>query len=127
MYFLRRNDFDSGALQRASGRAWLRSPTLETHASDHIAIGNHLCPCATDPYGSGPSAAKRTIYGASAGAAIGALAGTAAGDPFSGAAVGAVAGGAIGALMPSSVFHGRQYYGDTRGYCYKLPLAERLR
>ena len=79
-----------------------------------------LCSCATDPYGSGPNAAKRTIYGASAGAAIGAVARTAMGDPLSGAAAGAAAGGAIGALIPASLFHGRQYYRDTRGYCYRI-------
>lgn len=78
-----------------------------------------LCSCATN--GSAPNAAKRTVFGASAGAVIGALAGTAlGGDPVSGAAFGAVAGGAAGALIPGDVINGRQYYRDTRGYCYYI-------
>jgi uncharacterized protein YcfJ len=59
--------------------------------------------------------------GAAVGAVAGALAGHAVGsDAFSGAAMGALAGGAIGALMPASVINGRQYYRDTRGYCYYI-------
>jgi hypothetical protein len=78
-----------------------------------------LCSCATGPYGGGTNAGKRTVYGASAGAAVGAVAGTALiGDPVSGAAMGAVAGGTLGALIKGPVIHGRQYYRDTRGYCY---------
>jgi uncharacterized protein YcfJ len=65
--------------------------------------------------------ATRAIAGAAAGAAIGALGGSAMGsDPFTGAVVGAVAGGAAGAAVPGKVFEGRQYYRDTRGYCYYL-------
>ncbi len=80
-----------------------------------------LTACASNgAYGAAPSAGKRTVYGAAAGAAIGALAGTALGDPFSGAALGALAGGAAGALIPGPVIHGRQYYRDTRGYCYYI-------
>jgi uncharacterized protein YcfJ len=80
-----------------------------------------LCSCATDPYGSPPNAGKRAAFGAAAGAAIGALAGSALGsDALTGAAVGAVAGGAAGAAMPGTVFQGRQYYRDTRGYCYYI-------
>ena len=80
-----------------------------------------LSACATNPYGAPPNAATRTIYGAAAGAAIGALAGSAlGGDAFSGAAAGAAAGGAAGALIPGTVFQGRQYYRDTRGYCYYI-------
>jgi uncharacterized protein YcfJ len=78
-----------------------------------------LSACATDPYGNPPNAGTRAAYGAAAGAAIGALAGSAlGGGAFSGAAMGAVAGGAAGALVPGSTFQGRQYYRDTRGYCY---------
>jgi uncharacterized protein YcfJ len=81
-----------------------------------------LAACASnDPYGAGPSAAQRTIYGAGAGAVIGALAGGAlGGDALSGAALGALAGGAAGALIPGPVVNGRQYYKDTRGYCYYI-------
>jgi len=77
--------------------------------------------CATDPYGAPPDAGKRAIVGAAAGAAIGALAGTAlGGDAVSGAGLGAIAGGAVGAAVPGTVFQGRQYYRDTRGYCYYI-------
>ena len=75
-----------------------------------------LCSCAT-----GPDAGKRATFGAAAGAAIGALAGSAFGtDALTGAAVGAVAGGAAGAAIPGTVFEGRQYYRDTRGFCYYI-------
>lgn len=80
-----------------------------------------LSACATNPYGNPPNAGTRTVYGAAAGAAIGALAGSALGaGAFSGGAMGAVAGGAVGALVPGTVFKGRQYYRDTRGYCYYI-------
>ena len=80
-----------------------------------------LCSCATDQYGAPPNAGKRAMVGAAAGAAIGALAGSALGsDALSGAAMGAVAGGAVGAAVPGKVFEGRQYYRDTRGYCYYI-------
>ena len=62
-----------------------------------------LSACATNSYGEGPNAGKRAIYGAGAGAAIG-----------------AVAGGTIGAAISPSVVNGRQYYRDTRGYCYYI-------
>ena len=80
-----------------------------------------LSACATNSYGEGPNAGTRAIYGAGAGAAIGALAGAAiGGDAVSGAAIGAVAGGTIGAAISPSVVNGRQYYRDTRGYCYYI-------
>jgi uncharacterized protein YcfJ len=61
----------------------------------------------------------RTVVGAATGAALGALGGHASGaGAFEGAALGAVAGGAAGAIVPGKVFEGRQYYRDTRGYCY---------
>lgn len=80
-----------------------------------------LCSCATGPYGERPNAGTRAMYGAAAGAAIGALAGSALGtDAFGGAAIGAIAGGAAGALIPVGKVNGRQYYRDTRGYCYYI-------
>jgi uncharacterized protein YcfJ len=78
-----------------------------------------LSACATGPYGNPPNAGTRTIVGAGTGAAVGALAGAAlGGGALSGAAAGALVGGAAGALIPGNVIHGRQYYRDTRGYCY---------
>jgi uncharacterized membrane protein len=86
-----------------------------------IPLALTLPACATNPYGAPPDAGKRAIYGAAAGAAIGALAGAAlGGDAVSGAGIGAIAGGAAGAAIPGTVFQGRQYYRDTRGYCYYI-------
>ncbi|HZC37381.1 MAG TPA: hypothetical protein VE221_01760 [Sphingomicrobium sp.] len=53
------------------------------------------------------------------GAAVGAVGGAVAGavlpgiSPVGGAVAGAILGGVLGATV-----HGRQYYRDTRGYCY---------
>jgi hypothetical protein len=81
-----------------------------------------LTACATDPYGynngygyQNNDQARR----AATGAAIGGLAGAAVGavvpgvSPVAGAVAGAVLGG-----VAASVIKGRQYYRDTRGYCY---------
>lgn len=77
--------------------------------------------CATDRYGNPPDAGTRTIVGAAAGAAVGAVAGAAlGGDALAGAGLGAIAGGAVGALVPGKILEGRQYYKDTRGYCYYI-------
>jgi len=65
------------------------------------------------------AAANHQIATTAAGAAIGAGAGALAGSVLpgigtgAGAAVGGVLGGAVGAIVG-----GRQYYRDTRGYCY---------
>jgi uncharacterized protein YcfJ len=83
-----------------------------------LPVALSLAACATDPYGAPPDAARRTMYGAGAGAVLGALVGSALGDPWSGAGIGAIAGGGAGALVPGTAFQGRQYYRDTRGYCY---------
>ena len=86
-----------------------------------IPIALTLSAFATDRYGNPPDAGKRTIVGAAAGAALGAVAGAAlGGDAVTGAGLGAIAGGAAGALVPGKVFEGRQYYKDTRGYCYYI-------
>ena len=74
--------------------------------------------CATDPYGRS-SVEGRTTVGILAGGALGALAGSAVGlDPVSGAAIGAVAGGAAGYAIKGPLIGNRQYYRDSRGYCY---------
>ncbi len=77
--------------------------------------------CATNPYGyNDPYAQNRQGVGrAATGAAIGAAAGAVAGKIIPGinttscAIAGAVLGGVLGAVR-----NGRQYYRDTRGYCY---------
>jgi len=72
--------------------------------------------CASDPYGynSDPQA-RRAVTGAAIGGASGAVVGAVVPgvNPVTGAVVGAVLGGVIGAVVK-----GKQYYRDTRGYCY---------
>ena len=78
-----------------------------------------LSACSTynDPYysGGGQSQAGR----AATGAAVGAVAGAALGAVVPGVSTveGAIAGGIAGAVL-GAVVNGRQYYRDTRGYCY---------
>ena len=76
-----------------------------------------LSACATnDQYGYGQNDQTRR---AATGAAIGAVGGAALGavvpgvNPVQGAVAGAVLGGVLGAVIK-----GKQYYRDTRGYCY---------
>ena len=76
--------------------------------------------CATDPYGGGggyqyDSQGRRIATGAAVGAGLGAVTGAVVGgvSPIEGAVVGAILGGVAGAVIK-----GRQYYRDTRGYCY---------
>ena len=80
--------------------------------------------CATTPqYGYDPYYQQRQIdprtgqvvTGAALGAATGAVAGAILPGirPGTGALAGAVLGGVLGAMV-----NGRQYYRDTRGYCY---------
>ena len=74
--------------------------------------------CATtgDPYYDGRNnTAGRAATGAAVGAAVGA--GVGAVVPGVSAVEGAVAGGIAGAVL-GAVINGRQYYRDTRGYCY---------
>ena len=72
-----------------------------------------LAGCATTP------AYDHAVANTATGAAIGAGAGALAGSVLpgigtgTGAIAGAVLGGAVGAIVG-----GRQYYRDTRGYCY---------
>ena len=87
--------------------------------------------CATYPnqYGYGDPYYGNTGYGtygqpnnigeAAAGAAIGAAAGGIAGAVLPGIrpGTGAIAGAILGGVLAATV-NGRQYYRDTRGYCY---------
>ncbi|MCL6682543.1 YMGG-like glycine zipper-containing protein [Sphingomonas alba] len=79
-----------------------------------------LSACATNPYGYNDGYyGDRTASRAATGAAIGAAGGAAVGavvhgvNPVEGALAGAVLGGVLGAVVK-----GKQYYRDTRGYCY---------
>jgi uncharacterized protein YcfJ len=76
--------------------------------------------CATNPYGyNAPyyqnQNANRAVTGAAVGGAAGAVAGAVIPgvSTVEGAVAGAVLGGVLGAFTK-----GRQYYRDTRGYCY---------
>ena len=89
------------------------------------ALAVSLSACATNPYGynnSGyndgyqyDSQGRRVATGAAVGGVAGAVAGAVLPgvNPITGAVVGAVLGGVAGAVIK-----GRQYYRDTRGYCY---------
>jgi hypothetical protein len=82
-----------------------------------------LTACATDPYGHS-RVENRATMGVLIGGALGALLGSAAGmSPVAGAAAGMVAGGAAGVLIKGPVVNGRQYYRDSRGYCYYVDAA----
>lgn len=82
---------------------------LSAAVATSLALGG----CATNP------AYDHTVAGAATGAAIGAGAGAVAGSvlPGVGTATGAVAGAVLGGVL-GAVVNGRQYYRDTRGYCY---------
>jgi hypothetical protein len=90
--------------------------------------------CATSPYGYGGNPYYGNGYGyndpyynnnnrqvgnAAAGAAIGAVGGAIAGKIIPGVntTTGAVAGAVLGGVLGATI-NGRQYYRDTRGYCY---------
>jgi outer membrane lipoprotein SlyB len=85
-----------------------------------LAAGLTLTGCATngygDPYSSGQSTqAQRAVTGGAIGAAAGAGLGAVIGgvSPVEGAIAGGIAGAVIGAVI-----NNKQYYRDTRGYCY---------
>ncbi len=104
-----------------------------------MAASVSLAGCATDPYGynSNPQA-QRAVGGAALGGLVGAATGAVVGgvSPVEGALVGAALGGVAGAVIPGvnpvtgavvgailggvagAVIKGKQYYRDTRGYCY---------
>ena len=88
-----------------------------------IAASVSMAGCATNPYGyndpyyggGNNDQARRAATGAAIGGAAGAVAGAVLPgvSPIGGAVAGAVLGGVLGAVV-----NGRQYYRDTRGYCY---------
>ena len=82
------------------------------------AVAASVAGCATSPYNSGyyyDDQGRRVATGAAIGGATGAVVGAVVPgvNPVTGAVVGAVLGGVAGAVIK-----GRQYYRDTRGYCY---------
>ena len=79
--------------------------------------------CATNPYGYNDpyygNNQNPNMGGAAQGAAAGAVAGGVLGAVVPGVSTveGAVAGAVLGGVL-GAVRNGRQYYRDTRGYCY---------
>lgn len=83
-----------------------------------------LIACTTDPYTGRPDLGSRITAGVLLGAAAGALGGRAVGiNPVEGAAAGMIAGGAVGAATNPGHRVPRQFYKDTRGYCYYIDKA----
>ena len=82
-----------------------------------------LSACATNPYGyndpyyGNNNQTNRAVTGAAIGGAAGAAIGAVVPgvNPIEGAVAGAILGGVAGAVIK-----GRQYYRDTRGYCYYI-------
>lgn len=85
-----------------------------------LAGGLAVAGCATNPYGD-PYYGQRddTTRRAATGAAIGGAAGAIGGAVLPGVSTteGAIAGAVLGGVA-GAVIKGRQYYRDTRGYCY---------
>jgi predicted small secreted protein len=71
------------------------------------------------PYGNGYYGNRSTGANVATGAAVGAATGAVAGAVIPGvsAGQGAIAGAILGGVLGATV-NGRQYYRDTRGYCY---------
>ena len=72
-----------------------------------------------DPYYNHGYYTKNTATRAATGAAVGAVGGAIAGAVIPGVSTGegALAGAVLGGVL-GAVVNGRQYYRDTRGYCY---------
>ena len=85
-----------------------------------LAGGLAVSGCATNPYndpyyGGGDDRTRRAVTGAAIGGAAGAVAGAV--IPGLGTTEGALAGAVLGGVA-GAVINNRQYYRDTRGYCY---------
>ena len=87
----------------------MRSLVLSAAVGTSLALGG----CATNTASNHQAAG--TVTGMAIGAGIGAVAGSVIPGigTGAGAAVGGILGGTVGAVVS-----GRQYYRDTRGYCY---------
>lgn len=93
----------------------MKKAMMATLVAGSLTLG--ACATTGDPYyndGRG-NTASRAATGAAVGAAVGA--GVGAVVPGVSTVQGAVAGGIAGAVL-GAVVNGRQYYRDTRGYCY---------
>ena len=84
-----------------------------------LATGLAVSGCATNPYDPYYGARDDQTRRAATGAAVGAAGGAVAGAVIPGVSTveGAIAGAVLGGVL-GAVINGRQYYRDTRGYCY---------
>ena len=106
----------------ATAPAWVADQTAADPASCNLPAPL-VCPppppagpkTATPAQPGAPDKGRRAATGAAIGGATGAVVGAVVPGihPVTGAVVGAVLGGVAGAVIK-----GRQYYRDTRGYCY---------
>ncbi len=87
----------------------MRHLLLTAAAATSLAVGG----CATNP--AYDHQVARTATGAALGAGAGAVVGAVL--PGVSAGTGAIAGAVLGGVL-GAVVGGRQYYRDTRGYCY---------
>lgn len=87
----------------------MKAPLLSAAVATSLALGG----CATT-YPQDRQAVG-TVTGMAIGAGIGAVAGSV--IPGIGTGAGAAVGGMLGGVV-GAVVNGRQYYRDTRGYCY---------
>ena len=94
------------------GKNMFRKSLLVAAAASTLSLG--ACATTNDPYANNDQA-RRAATGAALGAAGGAVLGAVVPgvSTVEGAVAGAVLGGVAGAVIK-----GRQYYRDTRGYCY---------
>ena len=92
----------------------MKNLLISAAAVSSLALGG----CATTPGGTS------AVGGAAAGAVVGAAGGAVAGSvlPGIGTATGAIAGAVLGGVA-GAMIAGRQYYRDTRGYCYYVDSA----
>jgi hypothetical protein len=89
-----------------------RKTILVAVAASSLSLG--ACATTNDPYANNDQARR-----AATGAAVGAVGGAVLGAVVPGISpvTGAIAGGVAGAVL-GAVIKGKQYYRDTRGYCY---------
>jgi uncharacterized protein YcfJ len=91
----------------------MRKLILAAAAASTLSLS--ACATTSDPYATNNSQAQRAATGAAIGAVGGAVLGAVV--PGVSPVTGAIAGGVAGAVL-GAVIRGKQYYRDTRGYCY---------
>jgi hypothetical protein len=129
-----RNAFSRTETTIGPGAVWRTKKMKRLALTAALAGSIALTGCATNPYGSGYGYGSpyygngyyNNGYGnngqlgrAATGAAVGAAGGAVAGAVIPGLSTGegAIAGAILGGVL-GAVVNGKQYYRDTRGYCY---------